>query len=99
MAKDQWSAETLRLREAAATAIDQLARSMHDDRAAWGRFDHLDDEEAEANSLEGKQLTGWLVITQYQGFADPETSNVTYCAGSQTAATSKGLAAYAFEQY
>lgn len=99
MAKEQWSAETLKLREEAAIAIDQLARAMQADREAWGRYDHLDDEQREDNKLEGKQLTGWLVITQYQGFVDPEISNVTYCAGPQTAATSKGLAAYAFEQY
>lgn len=99
MAKEQWSPETLALREEAAAAIDKLARSMHKDREGWGRFDHLTDDQREDNNLEGKQLTGWLVITQYQGFEDPELSNVTYCAGSQTAATSKGLAAYAFEQY
>jgi hypothetical protein len=99
MAKEEWSAETLKLREEAAVAIDALARSMHADRESWGRFADLSDADAEANKLDGKQLTAWLVISQYQGFTDPETSNVTYCAGAQTAATSKGLAAYAFEQY
>jgi hypothetical protein len=99
MAKEQWSAETLRLREEASTHIDRLARSMEQDRKAWGRYDHLDDEQAEVNSLDGKQLTAWIVITQYQGFDDPEVSNVVYCTAGQTAATSKGLAQYAAEQY
>jgi hypothetical protein len=99
MARDQWSAETVKLREEASAAIDKLARSMHKDRESWGRFSDLSDEDAEANKLDDKQITAWLVIAQYQGFTDPESSNVVYCAGGQTAATSKGLAAYAFEQY
>jgi hypothetical protein len=99
MAKEQWSAETLKLREEAGAIIDQLARSMERDRKAWGRYDHLDDERAEMNSLDGKQPTAWLVISQYQGFDDPETSNVTYCTAGQTAATTKGLAQCAVEAY
>lgn len=95
----RWSPETESLREQAATAIDKLARSMQKDRTAWGNYDHLDAEEAIVNSLDDKQQTAWLVVTQYQGFADPETSNVIYCTGGQTAATTKGLAMYATEQF
>lgn len=98
MAK-QWSPETQKLREEAATAIDKLARSMQKDRTAWGNYGHLDAEEAIVNSLDDKQQTAWLVVTQYQGFADPETSNVIYCTGGQTAATTKGLAMFATEQF
>lgn len=99
MAKHEWSPETQNLREEAATAVDKLARAMQKDRTAWGYYDNLDEEEAATNSLDDKQQTAWLVITQYQGFADPETSNVIYSTGGQTAATSKGLAMYAAEHF
>jgi hypothetical protein len=95
----QWSPETQKLREEAAVAIDKLARAMQNDRTAWGNYDHLNEEAAAANSLDNKQQTAWLVVTQYQGFTDPETSNVIYCTGGQTAATTKGLAMFATEQF
>ena len=99
MAHKPWSAETIKLREEASAAIDKLARSMHADRTGWGNFDHLDDEGQKDNSLDNKQLTAWLVVTQYQGFDDPELSNIVYCTAGQPSATTKGLASFAFEAY
>lgn len=99
MTARQWSPETQKLREEAGAAIDALARAMQKDRTDWGYYSDLSDEDAAVNSLNDKQQTAWLVITQYQGFDDPETSNVIYCTGGQTAATSKGLAMYAHEHF
>lgn len=99
MAKEEWSDETKRLRVAAGEAIDALARSMHKDKESWGRFSEWSDEEKEGAALEGKHATAWLTVVQYQGFEDPELSNVAYCHSGSAGATNKGLAAYAFEAY
>jgi hypothetical protein len=99
MAKYEWSDETKRLRAVAGEALDQLARAAHNDRERWGYFSEWSDDEKESGKLEGKQPTAWLAVIQFQGFDDPEMSNVIYVHSGATGATNKGLAAYAFEAH
>lgn len=90
MASEQWSPESLRLREEAGEVLDRLARSMNADRSSWGR-DNL--------PLDDQHLTAWLVIAQYQSFDDPEASLIEYATSGVPNAVSKGLAAYALEAF
>jgi hypothetical protein len=99
MPKKDWSPETVRLRAAASEALDVLARSMQKDREAWGYYDELSDEDKESNRLNGKQATAWLSVVQYQGFDDPEISNVVFCTSGSTAAMNRGLASFAADSY
>lgn len=99
MAKEQWSAESLRLRAEAHEVIDKLNRSMETDRVSWGRHDDMSDSDREDRDLTAKHLTGWLVISQYQSFDDPETASILTATSGSAPATTKGLAHYAAETF
>lgn len=99
MAKEQWSPETLRLREEAQPIIDKLNRSMETDRIAGGRHDDMSDDERESRDLTGKHLTAWLITSQYQTFDDLEVASYLTATSGAGPATTKGLAHYAAEAF
>jgi hypothetical protein len=95
----KWSDKTRKLQAEANDTIEQLLRSMHDDRVERGDYEHVEPAERHKYDLDRQGMNGFVVVGQFQSFEDIDVTNeVIGFDPSTTPATLRGLLHFALER-